>query len=112
MKAGLLLGMALCAMPAGTALSACNEPERRQFDFWLGAWQVDGAQGPAGHNRIESIEDGCALLEHWRGATGGSGILITSTTMNMCGTEMPEGRAHTSSRPDVPLKKAAATRSH
>lgn len=76
MRAGLLLAIATCALAAGTARAACDEPERRQFDFWLGDWQVDGAQGPAGRNRIESIEAGCALLEHWRGATGGSGTSL------------------------------------
>jgi hypothetical protein len=28
---------------------------------------------PAGRSRIEPIADGCALLEHWTGAGGGSG---------------------------------------
>jgi hypothetical protein len=76
MRAKRLLGTALCVLSAGAARAACDEPERRQFDFWLGAWQVDGAQGLAGHNRIVSIEDGCALLEHWRGAKGGSGTSL------------------------------------
>jgi hypothetical protein len=76
MNAKLLLATAMWASSIVSAQAACDAPERRQFDFWLGAWRVDGAKGLAGHNRIESIEDGCALLEHWRGTGGGSGTSL------------------------------------
>ena len=52
----------------------CSAPEHRQFDFWIGDWNVttpDGKQ--AGTNRIESIAGGCGLLENWSDAGGGSG---------------------------------------
>ncbi len=52
----------------------CTAPEHRQFDFWIGAWNVttpDGTQ--AGTNRIESILGGCVLMENWSGAQGGRG---------------------------------------
>jgi hypothetical protein len=52
----------------------CAAPEHRQFDFWIGEWEVTRPDGaPAGRNRIESILDGCALRESWTGAKGGSG---------------------------------------
>lgn len=52
----------------------CTTAEHRQFDFWLGEWEVDLPDGSrAGRNRIESILDGCVLQEHWTGATGFSG---------------------------------------
>lgn len=76
MATGLRGVLAIALGFTGAAHAACEEPERRQFDFWLGAWRVEGAQGLAGHNRIESIEGGCALLEHWRGASGGSGTSL------------------------------------
>ena len=51
------------------------------FDFWIGHWEVYGnldKQGPLfGHNRIEKIENGCLLMEHWQGASGSTG-----TSMN------------------------------
>src|SRR5918995_5108174 len=56
------------------APKACAAPEHRQFDFWIGEWEVTTPNGaPAGRNRIESILDGCALRESWTGAKGGSG---------------------------------------
>ena len=53
------------------APKACAAPEHRQFDFWIGEWEVTTPNGaPAGRNRIESILDGCALRESWTGAKG------------------------------------------
>jgi len=46
----------------------------RQFDFWIGTWDVlmpDGRK--AGTNRIERAADGCLLIENWSSALGGSG---------------------------------------
>ena len=51
----------------------CNTPESRQFDFWLGHWTVTANGQVAGDSRIESILDGCAVLETWTGATGNRG---------------------------------------
>lgn len=52
----------------------CAAAEFRQFDFWIGDWQVTNPQGkPAGRNHIEAILDGCAISEHWRGASGTTG---------------------------------------
>ena len=52
----------------------CVAKEQRQFDFWLGEWSVTGAGGKhAGDSRIESILDGCVLLENWTGASGSNG---------------------------------------
>lgn len=59
--------------PAATPAPApCASDERRQFDFWIGDWEVQGPKGQVvGHNRVEAILDGCALAEHWTSATGG-----------------------------------------
>lgn len=53
-------------------------PAYRQFDFWVGDWNVTATQSgnPAGRNRIERIENGCLLYEQWIGATGGTGKSI------------------------------------
>ena len=46
----------------------------REFDFWIGAWEVRGPDGkPAGSSRIESILGGAVIQEHWTGAKGGAG---------------------------------------
>lgn len=53
---------------------ACDAPAHRQFDFWIGEWEVRDAEGKlAGHNRIEKTLGGCVLHESWRGAQGVSG---------------------------------------
>lgn len=47
----------------------CSALQHRQFDFWIGEWEVSGARGQrAGSNRIERILGGCALYESWTGA--------------------------------------------
>ena len=55
--------------------SACASGEHlRDFDFWLGRWDVSGKAGTiVGHNEITSEYGGCALVEHWRGTTGSAG---------------------------------------
>ena len=72
-----LLGGAarLTAQEAGTSPGrGCTAAEHRQFDFWIGEWEVTNPAGkPAGRNRIEAILGGCALRESWTGAGGGSG---------------------------------------
>jgi uncharacterized protein DUF1579 len=46
----------------------------RDFDFWIGEWDVFGPQGrQVGTNSITSLFDGSALAEHWRGAGGVEG---------------------------------------
>lgn len=77
----LILLLAVLAAPAAAqeAGSAppprgCTSPEHRQFDFWIGDWDVTTpAGGVAGRNRIEPILDGCALRETWTGAKGSNG---------------------------------------
>src|SRR5512141_670707 len=52
----------------------CEGVEHRQFDFWIGRWDVFLPSGKkAGENRIEAIADGCALLEQWSGSGGFNG---------------------------------------
>lgn len=48
----------------------CTGEEFRQFDFWIGEWDVTAGERSAGRNRVTSILDGCALFEEYT-ATGG-----------------------------------------
>lgn len=66
--------------PASTPPAArCDAAEHRQFDFWLGEWEVVGVSGAPnegkllGRNSIAKVSAGCALSEHWRGASGFDG---------------------------------------
>lgn len=46
--------------------------EARQFDFWVGEWEVYDPQGTkAGASVIERIANGCGILENWTNASGG-----------------------------------------
>jgi hypothetical protein len=52
----------------------CSDPRHREFDFWAGHWRVHGAnEALAGENSITVEQDGCVLVERWRGAGGGTG---------------------------------------
>ncbi|MGE0597280.1 MAG: tetratricopeptide repeat protein [Hyphomonadaceae bacterium] len=56
----------------------CNTPEYRQFDFWLGEWDVTPAGAPAAtaQNSITRQQDGCVVLEQY--TAGG----FTGTSIN------------------------------
>lgn len=55
----------------------CTTDAHRQFDFWLGDWEVHDGEGQLqGHNRIAAGEAGCVLTEHWLGAGGSTGRSI------------------------------------
>jgi len=55
-------------------LTPCTAPQYRQFDFWVGEWEVRNATGQLlGRNRISKRFGGCVVLEEWEGASGGSG---------------------------------------
>lgn len=79
-KAGRVAALAIALSPV---LATAQEPEPpapclaeeyRQFDFWVGSWEVMTPDGNvAGRNDIESILNGCVLRESWRGAGGMSG---------------------------------------
>ncbi len=46
----------------------CTAAENRQFDFWIGDWDVTHPDGrPAGTNLIKPILNGCVLHESWKG---------------------------------------------
>ena len=54
--------------------TACSASPYRQFDFWLGDWEVTNVEGTVvGTNTIRKILNGCVLHEQWRAADGGSG---------------------------------------
>lgn len=62
------------AAAASSAAAPCEGMQNRQFDFWLGQWEVTNPAGKfAGRSRIESILGGCVLLESWDSPSGVSG---------------------------------------
>lgn len=60
-----------------SAFPCLHDDRFREFDFWVGNWDVHQANGQfAGSNSIRREESGCVLTEHWEGAGGGSGSSI------------------------------------
>jgi len=57
----------------------CDDARHRQFDFWIGDWEVRTPDGAlAGTNRIARIQGGCGLQENWEGRSG-----MTGTSLNV-----------------------------
>ena len=53
--------------------NACRAPEYRQFDFWVGNWDIQTPAGaPNGVSIISSVLGGCAVLENFLGGAGRS----------------------------------------
>lgn len=58
----------------------CTAPEYRQFDFWVGEWDVFDAQGDTlvGRNHIKNILNGCVIEENWTGGKGFQGKSVNT----------------------------------
>jgi hypothetical protein len=63
---------ALTAIRGNRYPCRANE-EYRQFDFWLGEWDVSAAGQPAGTNDVQLILGDCVVFENWQGASGLAG---------------------------------------
>ena len=62
-----------------TAYPCMSLPEARQFDFWLGEWDVYQTSNPSvktGFNKITMQSTGCVVLESWESAGPHSGVSI------------------------------------
>lgn len=55
------------ASPPSPAPPACTAPEHRQFDFWVGYWDVypTGKDKLVAHSLIEKLYAGCTIRENW-----------------------------------------------
>ncbi len=77
------LGFAAVASAQTTAPTAspspqpnpCGAPENRQFDFWVGRWDVyaTGTNRQVARSLIESVYAGCGVRENWAPLRGGGG---------------------------------------
>jgi len=87
MSAGAPALAETASAPAPAALKppSCAAPENRQFDFWLGDWEVrDPAGKLVGENHITSLHEGCVLFENYRaGKFSGSSLNVYDTDRKM-----------------------------
>jgi hypothetical protein len=58
-------GTTQAAPAAQPKVPRCDTAEYRQFDFWIGDWEVVGAKGGKSSSRIENILAGCVILENY-----------------------------------------------
>lgn len=66
-----------------SAQRPCSDPVYRQFDFWLGDWEVYGLNGQkAGDSKISLILDSCVILEEWTSANVNRGIRYAGKSFN------------------------------
>jgi hypothetical protein len=65
----------LLAVRLASQTAAAPPAESHQLDFWLGDWEVYDAKTHQrdGHNHIEKLLKGAAILENWSDANGGEG---------------------------------------
>jgi hypothetical protein len=79
------LSLALClvwlagpTMAQKPPANACSQPQRGQFDFWIGRWDVypTGSRTLVARSLIEKLYNGCAIRENWMplGGTGGGSL--------------------------------------
>jgi hypothetical protein len=68
--------LGLLATLSAAPVPDCTGPEHRQFDFWLGDWDVAEKGQAGGRNRIESAYKGCAVVENWTDPAGWHGTSL------------------------------------
>jgi tetratricopeptide (TPR) repeat protein len=69
--------VAIRARIARNAAPTADDPRFRAFDFWVGSWEARTEDGVLqGHNRIERVIGGAAIIERWTGATGYRGTSL------------------------------------
>jgi hypothetical protein len=83
MAAILFAALALAAQaPASPAPPppACAAPEHRQFDFWVGRWDVypTGGERLVAHSLVERLHGDCVIRESWMPLRGGGGTSLNA----------------------------------
>lgn len=72
--AALLLFTAPAFAQGKPDAAPCTSAQHRQFDFWVGNWEVKNAKGEVvGTNHVESLLGGCVIQENWKGVSGSRG---------------------------------------
>lgn len=80
----LLLIVAVLFSMGMQAQKPCSGPAYRQFDFWIGEWEVYGKNGQkAGDSKVSLLLDSCSVLEEWTSATLQRGLRYAGKSFNM-----------------------------
>src|SRR5215467_8758009 len=74
--AGAIFAIGADCVAGQVSHDRCQAPEYRQFDFWLGDWEVrDGAGVLEGTNLVTLDQNRCVITEHWA-SPGQTGISL------------------------------------
>lgn len=74
LRRALFVLVFIASLLPSLAWGACADLAFRQFDFWLGDWNVAAADGKlVGRDKVEKAYGGCVLQEHWTSVDGGTG---------------------------------------
>ncbi|MBI3406479.1 MAG: hypothetical protein HY046_13585 [Acidobacteria bacterium] len=74
----MILSSGLAAQQAKRNASPCeSNPKYREFDFWVGEWDVEVVGAAAGtikpRSSIQRLVNGCVILENWMPPNGNEG---------------------------------------
>ena len=73
-KLFVVFSVSIVLMTSFQAVARCDSSQHRQFDFWVGEWQVSNKQNNnVSQSSISLINDGCGILEEYTTTTGFQG---------------------------------------
>jgi hypothetical protein len=71
----LIIALMLATLPIAARAAGCSAPQYRQFDFFVGHWNVYDPHGDlVGTDVVETELRGCVVSERFTGNDGGVGI--------------------------------------
>jgi hypothetical protein len=73
LKELVLVFVVLVPCFAWAADEPCDQKRAHVLDFWFGDWKVTDAKDGSfqGHDLVQSVLSGCAVIENWKGVNAG-----------------------------------------
>ena len=79
----LFLCLSLQVSGQNSLPNPCADPKYREFDFWIGNWDVYGPKGnKAGESSISLILDSCIIFEEWTSQTKQGNVVYKGKSFN------------------------------
>ena len=65
--------------PVPQMSASCSGEKYRQFDFWLGDWELVGGDGKkSADDHVVMVLGGCGVQENWTGTKNGQGLSFSA----------------------------------
>lgn len=82
-KSLLLISIFMLTKVFAQTAPCSSNPVYRQFDFWIGQWDVYSTDGKkAGSSKISLILDSCIILEEWTSTASQKGNVYAGKSFN------------------------------